>query len=69
MAELLWWELCDKEVKQSFAQFEDYVEAALILSPPEEFAVTQVLVSHHHLEYLLHRKGSQALIQVLGPFN
>ncbi len=66
MAELLWWELCDKEVKQSFAQFEDYVEAAMVLSPPAPFAVTHVLVSHHHLAYLLTKKRSTALIHVLG---
>jgi hypothetical protein len=56
-------------VKESYAQFEDYIEAAIVLSPPKGFVVTQVLVSHHHLRYLLNKKRSTALIQVLGAWS
>jgi len=68
LAEGLWLELCDKQVRESYAQFEDYIEAALVLSPPEGTVVTQVLVSHHHLRYLLNKKQSSALIHVLGAW-
>jgi hypothetical protein len=68
-AELLWWELCDKEVRESFGQFEDYIEAAWILKPPEKTIVQHVLVSHQHLKYLLNKKRASAVIYVFGPWN
>lgn len=46
---------CLKEVKEAFAGFEDYVEAALILDPPEEGLIRNVVVCHAHLPYILRK--------------
>ena len=60
----LWYELCDKENKEAFAGFSDYLDASLILSPGPNDNVRHVLVDHSHLQFILNKKKSTALVQI-----
>ncbi len=58
-AERLWFTWCDNQAKESYAQFSDYIDAALILNPPEGKAVTDAMLGHEHVSYILRKKRSR----------
>ena len=60
----LWYELCEKDNKDSFAGFSDYLDAALILSPAEKDVVRHVLVDHKHLQFILNKRRTSAIVQI-----
>ncbi len=60
----LWYELCEKENKEAFAGFGDYLDASLIFSPESNDSVRHVLVDHSHLQFILNKKKSRALVQI-----
>ena len=49
--------LCTRETPQAYAGFDDYVEAAIVLTPPPQTEIRHVVVAHHHLPYILHQSG------------
>jgi hypothetical protein len=61
-AELLWYKLCEKGEKKKYAQFSDYVDAALVLNPPEKKSVFQVVLDHDHIGYILSQVKSGKLV-------
>ena len=60
----LWYELCDKENKEAFAGFSDYLDASLVLTENADFVVRHVLVEHSHLHFILNKKRSSAYVQI-----
>ncbi len=64
-AERLWLRWCMREAKEGYAQFADYVDAALVLSPPAEHAVPAVLVAHPHVHYILRKEKATATSYVI----
>lgn len=60
----LWYELCDKQNREAFAGFSDYLDASLILAENSDFVVRHVLVEHSHLHFILNKKRSPASVQI-----
>ena len=60
----LWYELCDKQNKEAFAGFSDYLDASLTLTENSDFVVRHVLVEHSHLHFILNKKRSPASVQI-----
>lgn len=59
---LVW---CERGVKESYAQFADYADAALIMSPPGGTEVAQAALEHVHIQYILRKCGAQTLVYIL----
>lgn len=64
-AEQMWYALCQKGIREAYAQFGDYVDAALIMDPPPKLAVSHVAVGHPHVSYILKKSGSRQTIHHL----
>jgi hypothetical protein len=64
-AEQMWYALCQKGIQQAYAQFGDYVDAALIMDAPEKLVVSHVAVGHPHVPYILKKSGSRQTIHHL----
>lgn len=54
-AEELWLKLCQKTEKLAYAQFSDYVDAALIMESPKGHRITHALCGHAHVKYILEK--------------
>lgn len=61
-AQSLWYTYCVKGVKEAYAGFDDYVNAAMILRPHVGQRFEQVVTSHSHLPYILRKVSSNATI-------
>ena len=61
----LWYTFCDKDNKNAYAGFDDYLDAALILKPGDGHAVRQTLVNHQHLNFILSKLQSPVFVQIL----
>jgi hypothetical protein len=57
LARVLWFDLCRDEVKESYAQFLDYLDAALIMMPPTRHAIPHAVLGHTHIKYILGKKA------------
>ena len=55
-AERLWLAWCTDQAKESYAQFSDYIDSALILRPPEDHVVSDALLGHEHISYILRKE-------------
>lgn len=62
-AEELWYAFCQKGMKEAYAQFADYIDAALIMDPPGDVAIPQAILGHRHLWYILSKGGAKTLIR------
>jgi hypothetical protein len=64
-AEQLWLKWCDDQTKESYAQFSDYVDTALVLKSPEPHAITHAVLTHPHVQYVLRKEESSIVTCVL----
>lgn len=64
-AEELWYVLCQKEIKVAYAGFSDYLDAALVMNPPEGTVIPQVALGHHHVSYILKKSRSPQIVHHL----
>jgi len=58
----LWHAYCQKGIREAFAQFGDYIDAALAMDPPEDRVVSHVAVGHPHIPYILKKSGARQTI-------
>jgi hypothetical protein len=58
LAQTLWFDPCRDEVKEAYAQFLDYLDAALIMKPPTGHAISHTVLGHPHVKYILGKKRS-----------
>lgn len=56
----LWYAYCNRDAKEAYAGFSDYVTAALVLQPPIGQEIAGVLIHHPHLHFILRKSGSKA---------
>ena len=55
-ARQLFFALCAKDdPRNTYAQFADYLDGALILMPPPRLTITHVWVGHSHVKYILEK--------------
>ena len=58
-AEELWYAYCERGEKAAYAQFADYVDAAMMLDTD---TISHVVVHHRHIPYILKKADSQVVI-------
>lgn len=58
-AEELWYAHCERGDKEAYAQFADYVDAAMVLDTD---TISHVVVHHRHIPYILKKADSQVVI-------
>ena len=59
-AEELWHAYCDRGEKVAYAQFADYVDAAMVMGTD---TIVHAIVHHWHIPYILQKQRSRVLIQ------
>jgi len=59
-AEELWYAYCERGEKAAYAQFADYVDAAMVL---DNDAISDVIVHHQHIPYILNKARSNIQIR------
>lgn len=65
LATQLWFAYCIKGVKEAWAGFGDYLDAALIICPVEGTVVPHVVVAHVHLKYILEKHDCTATVSLV----
>ena len=65
-AEQLWLKLCCRESEEGYAQFADYVDAALLLTPPSGLTIPVALLGHAHVHYILRKERATTLSWVIA---
>lgn len=58
-AEELWYAYCEKGDKEAYAQFADYVDAAMVLDTD---TISQAIVHHRHIPYILKKERSRRVV-------
>jgi hypothetical protein len=61
----LWFAHYREELHQQRAGFDDYLDAALILSPMASRRIAHVLIDHNHLPYILGKAGGRVTAHYL----
>lgn len=61
-AEELWYAYCERDEKAAYAQFADYVDAAMMLDTD---TISHAIVDHPHVPYILNKAGSQVVIHYI----
>lgn len=64
-AERLWFAWCSGDGRGSYAQFSDYLDAALILRPPQTVEISHALLGHHHVDYVLRKQQSSVMVNIV----
>lgn len=59
-AQELWYAYCERGDKAAYAQFADYVDAAMVLDTD---TISHVVVHHQHIPYILNKARSKILIR------
>lgn len=68
MGHELWFAHCEHGKKESYAGFSDYVDAAMILAPPDGHKVPHVIVGQHaHVPYILYREKYTGQVHRSSP--
>jgi len=61
-AEELWHTYCERGDKAAYAQFADYIDAAMVLDTD---AISHAIVHHQHIPYILKKARSPVLIHYI----